>query len=394
MKERRNGFRVASRGVLAFAALLSLAGSRGLAAQDPVEMQKTLVAIGDFWTYFKGIEEPDPEWFMPTFDDRDWEEGPSAFGYGTEAHEAQALVAGTTLDDMQNNYLSVYIRKVFVVEDIADVAALALNLRYDDGCVVYLNGEEIARLSMGGAAGSPVPFDTTANSHEANTVQPLVFSCEQLALVGTGENVLAIQAHNTALDSSDLIIEPELVALSTICPTELTAEERSNGSVRVQWTRPFARRLRYDSLELRRNGELVEDQPSPTRSTYTDDAPLPGTTTYQLKIGFCDAICETEVQITIGPGEAVFRRGDADDNGGVNVTDALVVLAALFQGTGEPACLDAADTNDDGSFNLTDGIFLLGSLFQGTAQPPAPGAECGVDPTMDELAECTYASCE
>ena len=58
-------------------------------------------------------------------------------------------------------------------------------------------------------------YDTTANSHEADTIQTVVLTCEQLGLIEDGENVLAIQGHNTNLTSSDFILQPELLAVTT-----------------------------------------------------------------------------------------------------------------------------------------------------------------------------------
>lgn len=364
-------------------------GESRLAAQD--DPQKTLIEIGSDWSYFRGVEEPDENWLLPDFDDGDWEVGPSAFGYGTAAHETQALAGGTRIDDMANSFLSLYIRSIFTVEDVASISAVLLRIRYDDGCVVYLNGEEIARLSMPGTAGDFVAFDTAGMLHEADIVQTVPFTCEQLDLLTDGENSLAIQGHNANLTSSDFILQPELLALTTICPTEMTIEERTNGDVKVRWKRPG--NVVYDFLELRRNGELVEKQPRVTSRLYTDKEPLPGKNTYRLKVGVDCEFCEMEISIG---GGALFRRGDVDDSGTVNLTDAVVILGALFQGKEQPPCIDAADTNDDGTVNLTDGIYLLGSLFQGTAQPPAPGvATCGADPSDDGLADCVYsAACE
>ena len=88
-------------------------------------------------------------------------------------------------------------------------------------------------------------------------------------------------------------------------------------------------------------------------------------------------------------GDASFRRGDAEVNGRVNLTDATLILKLLFQGERPLACEDAADTNDDGRINITDAIGLLTHLFGGGPAPPAPGpAACGDDPTED-LLECT-----
>ncbi len=76
-----------------------------------------------------------------------------------------------------------------------------------------------------------------------------------------------------------------------------------------------------------------------------------------------------------------FRRGDVDDSGGSNITDAISTLNFLFGGADEPACLEAADIDNDGSVNISDPIRLLNFLFGGAAEPPVdPGEECGVDP--------------
>jgi len=80
-----------------------------------------------------------------------------------------------------------------------------------------------------------------------------------------------------------------------------------------------------------------------------------------------------------------FRRGDVDGSGSLELTDAVEILGYLFQGTANPACLDAADTNDDGQINVADAIHELTYLFLGGPALPAPGDACGVDPTVDTI---------
>ena len=95
------------------------------------------------------------------------------------------------------------------------------------------------------------------------------------------------------------------------------------------------------------------------------------------------------------PASGDFRRGDVDDNGVVNVTDAVAILNFLFSATNEPSCKETADVNDDGQVNLTDGVNLLNFLFGGTAPPPDPGPDsCGPDAADSENAGCvSYRSC-
>lgn len=89
-----------------------------------------------------------------------------------------------------------------------------------------------------------------------------------------------------------------------------------------------------------------------------------------------------------------FLRGDCSRDGGVDLTDAIFGLGALFLGTPEVLCDDACDANDDGVFDLSDAITTLATLFLGTGGIPAPGLEvCGIDPTGDELGCREYSAC-
>lgn len=90
----------------------------------------------------------------------------------------------------------------------------------------------------------------------------------------------------------------------------------------------------------------------------------------------------------------LVRRGDANDDGGVDIGDAIFTLASLFVvGSPEAPCSDAADSNDDGNLDISDAIFSLSFLFTvGAPPPPAPGPiDCGFDPTDDAL-DCLAGS--
>lgn len=90
-----------------------------------------------------------------------------------------------------------------------------------------------------------------------------------------------------------------------------------------------------------------------------------------------------------------FRRGDANGDGGFDISDAVFTLGSLFvPGSPSPGCSDAADANDDGTVDISDAVFELGALFvPGSPPPPAPGIlDCGPDPTMDTLT-CDTTPC-
>jgi len=92
-----------------------------------------------------------------------------------------------------------------------------------------------------------------------------------------------------------------------------------------------------------------------------------------------------------GPGARAedFIRGDVNADGYVDIGD--LYINPFFSGVGRIECIDAADVNDDGEVNITDAIFLLNFLFLGAAAPPPPGPDApGADPTEDGLTCARY----
>src|SRR5262245_31769897 len=74
-----------------------------------------------------------------------------------------------------------------------------------------------------------------------------------------------------------------------------------------------------------------------------------------------------------------FIRGDVDENGPVDIADAIGILNDLFLGIGNANCIEAKEADDNGGLNITDAIFLLRYLFEGGREPPPPFPDCGED---------------
>ena len=100
----------------------------------------------------------------------------------------------------------------------------------------------------------------------------------------------------------------------------------------------------------------------------------------------------TAQEVTVeGP---LFRRGDADGGGSVDLTDAVRTLVYLFSGGATPPCLDAADTNNSGQVDIADAVSLLNYLFIGGPPPASPGPmTCGADPAGASLGCEEYTGC-
>ena len=183
--------------------------------QKPYEIAESLIAEGDTWEYFKGTSEPPADWNQPAFVPvAAWLAGPSGFGY--EDSSGYGPCIATDLTDMQDSYFSVYARKLFWIEDPARVTELTLTMEWDDGYIAYLNGVPVDSQNPP----SPVAYDEPASSdtHEAccgsGCMPDQADLSSFIGLLNPGFNVLAIQAHNGTIDSSDFIFIPTLSSVA------------------------------------------------------------------------------------------------------------------------------------------------------------------------------------
>ncbi len=160
---------------------------------------QTILPRGATWRYRAQAGAALGGWQTRDFDDSTWSQGPAPLGYG-----APTLNIATPLL-VQGIVATAYFRHEFHIDDPAEVTDFRLRLNYDDGCVVFLNGVEIARrgVPIGQASG------TLARGHESGTFEPFTLTNARRYL-GPGRNVLAVEVHNTTLTSSDLVWDGEV----------------------------------------------------------------------------------------------------------------------------------------------------------------------------------------
>ena len=167
-----------------------------LARGQSIDHWETAVFNNDTWSYFVGTSEPDANWRSLSFDDSAWLKGTGGIGYG---------------DNDDNTIISpcpsVFIRHKFNVADTAFIARALLSMDYDDAFVAYLNDVEIGRS---GITGVHPAYNQMGTDHEATMYSgglPESFFIEKKDLkkcLVIGENVLAIQVHNSSTTSSDM----------------------------------------------------------------------------------------------------------------------------------------------------------------------------------------------
>ncbi|MBN2214333.1 MAG: lamin tail domain-containing protein [Bacteroidales bacterium] len=151
-----------------------------------------------------------------TFDDASWQ---SCSGMpGGVGYEKNTGYEGyITLDVSNDMYTggtspntSCYVRIPFIVDagDLSAFTSLILGIRYDDGFVAYLNGTKVAEVN---APASLAWNSASSGSHEASSQETFNIS-DYIGDLVAGNNLLAIQALNTNITSSDFIISATLSA--------------------------------------------------------------------------------------------------------------------------------------------------------------------------------------
>ncbi len=113
---------------------------------------------------------------------------------------------------------SAWLRYPFVVDDPSLLTRWRLKMRYDDGFVAWLNGEEIVRRN----APESLAWNSAATAERTTndlTLDEEFNLAEFTSLLVSGTNVLAIQALNRAPDDVDFLIQPVLEAASITATT-------------------------------------------------------------------------------------------------------------------------------------------------------------------------------
>ncbi|MHC4586662.1 MAG: CotH kinase family protein [Planctomycetota bacterium] len=167
---------------------------------------KALVPFDDALEPDSRRSEMQRPWTQEDLDDSTWQTGTTGVGY-----DYSGLI-GLDVSAMRNVNETVYIRVPFVVEDPSAIQSLTLRMRFDDGMIAYINGQEVARDNV------PAPGTETWNSvalvsrPDDIAVNPVDFAIPQFDFLHVGANLLAIQGLNHRIGSSDLLIVPELLA--------------------------------------------------------------------------------------------------------------------------------------------------------------------------------------
>ena len=141
-----------------------------------------------------------------------WTQGTGGVGYDTGSRY-DPLIGIDVEAGMYNINGTCYVRIPFTVDaaDLASLASITLNVRYDDGFIAYLNGGATP-IAQANEPASPA-WNSTASSGHSDGQAEVFQSFDVTANLGSlqaGNNFLAIHALNRLLGNGDFLFSVEL----------------------------------------------------------------------------------------------------------------------------------------------------------------------------------------
>ncbi len=276
---------------LASGVLLALLALAAIARADTV-----LLPAGATWKYLDdGTDQSAAGWQQLSFDDTAWKTGPAQLGYGdgdeVTVVEDNATPGYNAADTVR--YITTYFRATFTVANPADFIAAGVRLLRDDGAVVYLNGTELRRdnLPVGPVTAATLASVSISGAGEAAFNETF----HDTSLLVAGTNVIAVEIHQNAANSSDISFD---LAFTGITQPAVTRgpylQKAAPDSVTVRWRTnvPSNSRVRFGTVA----GSLTQN---------ADDAAL----TTEHEVALTGLAPDTQYFYEIGSTSAVIAGG-------------------------------------------------------------------------------------
>src|SRR3954462_9571438 len=228
---------------------------------------------GSSWKYFIGTQEasaPASAWRQIAFDDSSWSPGLLPIGFATTPNDPggyEATIRTTLPSSAASNYVSVFLRKSFVVVTANDYAQLRFNVVVDDGYILWVNGREIGRYNM--PLGEPTIATIATSSIESTST--LLTTNNPGAFLVPGTNIVAIQLLNGVTNSSDLLLDASMSGVEPdVSPPTITTVSPAPGGLGSlnQISVTFSEAVtNVDAADLLINGQPASSMTS-TGNTY------------------------------------------------------------------------------------------------------------------------------
>jgi len=169
--------------------------------------QESIIKTGDEWFFYDKAENPPENWFKESDAlNNDWNIGTTPLGYGDSAVKTK-ISFGNNPD---NKTIASYFKKTFYLDDPFKYILYKLNVKKDDGIVVYLNGKEITRIDMpeGEINHKSLARGLIVMGEMEKVIHTIVLSPEDFIV---GKNTISASVHKANTTSVDCIFNIELI---------------------------------------------------------------------------------------------------------------------------------------------------------------------------------------
>ena len=165
------------------------------------------------WNYYDQGSLDGEDWKSASYDASAWQSGRAPLGYGNIGINGSADYA-TTLDYGENSNQkrpTYYFRKVLHLDKAPKKDEIyQLTFYVDDGFVAYINGTEVGRYLMRDGETHYNDYSTTYAGSQAGSG---VLTIDN-SILRAGDNIIAVEVHNTSATSTDIYWTCEVSRLS------------------------------------------------------------------------------------------------------------------------------------------------------------------------------------
>ncbi len=236
--------------------LILLIISKGVPA---LAKDSTLIKFGSTWQYLDNGSNQGTAWRTGAVA---WSSGPAGLGYNNEERTTISYGASASA-----KHITTYFRYTLNIASVAAYDSFRIKMFVDDGAVVYINGTQRAITNI---SASPT-YTTTATAvaaEDGHATQAFAVAASSFV---NGNNEIAVEVHQNAGNSPDLIFDFELTGITGVTEPVITRgpylQMVSHTAVTIRWqtgTTATSTRVKYGTAEnsltsTASNGTAVAD---------------------------------------------------------------------------------------------------------------------------------------
>ena len=252
----------------------------------PLPVETQLLTGDATWTYLDDNTDPAASsndrtsWTAETFDTTGWKTASGPFGSKKGAAELETgYTADTVLDGCNgsNNTPAYFFRTTFNVTSLDGMTKLVGELQYDDGVIVYINGQRVAAFddnacdADGNSLNKGFDDNLQYGGSNAGTPKTVSFELTDLSILHTGGNTIAVELHNGRQTSSDVWFAMTDLSLSDEEVTYQSNISLSMGADESQMNFTWYSPLNDAELLVSANADMTEAQTFTATATLAND---------------------------------------------------------------------------------------------------------------------------